>query len=184
MDEALSAPQPTHSSPTIPPEHTLHYATTTTTTPSGSHPAAHAPPHHRASTSSSHRARRSSSTKAARDPNLDINLPYRTLTSGANLDEYRVQTAAGEIPGPGAAPGGRQYKLVTFLPDDPGNPKNWSKAYKWYCTMVVALTCFVVAFASSVITADVGGVVEEFGVSYEVALVSISVFVVGFGVGE
>lgn len=49
--------------------------------------------------------------------------------------------------------------------------------------MVVALTCFVVAFASSVITADVKGVVDEFGVSNEVALVSISVFVVGFGVG-
>lgn len=73
--------------------------------------------------------------------------------------------------------------MVTFTPNDPENPKNWSKAYKWWCTMVVALTCFVVAFASSVITADIKGVVDEFGVSNEVALVSISVFVVGFGVG-
>ena len=80
-------------------------------------------------------------------------------------------------------PPGDGYSIVGFTPSDPGNPKNWSKAYKWYCTLVVALTCFVVAFASSVITADVAGVVEEFGVSEEVALVSISVFVVGFGVG-
>jgi MFS family permease len=72
---------------------------------------------------------------------------------------------------------------VAFEPNDPGNPKNWSKAFKWYCTMVVALTCFVVAFASSVITADIPGVMEEFGVSEEVALVSISLFVVGFGIG-
>ncbi|KAM7200183.1 Major facilitator superfamily domain containing protein [Naviculisporaceae sp. PSN 640] len=77
----------------------------------------------------------------------------------------------------------RDYKLVEFAEGDPENPKNWSKAYKWYCTMVVAITCFAVAFCSSVITADVGSVAEEFGVSYEAALVPITVFVVGFGVG-
>lgn len=72
---------------------------------------------------------------------------------------------------------------MQFEENDPENPKNWSKAFKWYCTMVVAVTCFVVAFASSVITADIGGPVEEFGVSEEVALLSVSLFVVGFGVG-
>ncbi len=77
----------------------------------------------------------------------------------------------------------RHYKLVQFAEGDPGNPKNWSKAYKWWCTMVVAVTCFVVAFTSSVITADIASVSNEFGVSYEAGLVSITVFVVGFGVG-
>jgi hypothetical protein len=78
----------------------------------------------------------------------------------------------------------QDYKLVSFVDGDPGNPKNWSKPFKWYITMVVAITCFVVAFCSSVITSDIGGVSESFGVSHEVALVPISVFVVGFGVGE
>ena len=50
--------------------------------------------------------------------------------------------------------------------------------------MVVAFTCFVVAFASSVVTADLPGVMEDFGVSREVALVTVTVFVVGFGVGK
>lgn len=136
------------------------------------------------------RIRRSLSNTAAppqketRDPNLDIDLPYRTLSERANLDEYRVEVPSGEIPGPIADGGGQtRYKLVTFTPDDPENPKNWSKAFKWWCTMVVALTCFVVALASSVITADIGGVVEEFDISEELALVSVSIFVVGFGVG-
>ncbi|GKT62995.1 major facilitator superfamily transporter [Colletotrichum tofieldiae] len=127
-------------------------------------------------------------TKEQMDPELDVNLPYRTLSPNANLDEYRVETRTGEIPatatsatGPDAPAG--NYKLVTFVPNDPENPKNWSKAYKWYCTMVVAMTCFVVAFCSSVITADIAGVAEEFNVSEEAALVSISVFVIGFGVG-
>lgn len=135
------------------------------------------------------------SRKETRDPNLDIDLPYRTLSAEANLDEYRVEVPEGHVPGPvepedvarrsGSKPGEepRRYKLVAFTPNDPENPKNWSKAYKWWCTMVVALTCFVVAFASSVITADVMGVAKEFGVSEEAALVPISVFVVGFGVG-
>ncbi|KAM5347884.1 hypothetical protein ACJ41O_007708 [Fusarium nematophilum] len=137
------------------------------------------------------------SQKESRDPNLDIDLPYRTLSAQANLDEYRVEVPGGAIPGPvepesvarrsgqkGPQDGGeRRYKLVTFTPGDPENPKNWSKAYKWWCTMCVALTCFVVAFASSVITADIKGVVDDLDVSNELALVSISIFVVGFGVG-
>ena len=74
-------------------------------------------------------------------------------------------------------------KLVAFDHDDAENPKNWSKAKKWYCTMVVAWTCFVVAFASGVITAGLEGPQETFNVSAEVSLLTITVFVVGFGVG-
>ena len=78
----------------------------------------------------------------------------------------------------------QDYKLVRFEEGDPGNPQNWSKARKWYCTMIVAITCFVVAFCSSVITSDVDGVAKEFNVSHEAALLPITVFVVGFGVGK
>ncbi|KAI0833043.1 MFS general substrate transporter [Hypoxylon sp. FL0890] len=126
---------------------------------------------------------RSATKETVRDPNLDVNLPYRTLSGDANLSEYTTETAAGEIPGPIEPHGEQRYKLVTFLPNDPENPKNWSKGYKWYCTMVVAITCFVVAFASSVVTADIPGVSDEFNVSEEVALLTITLFVVGFGVG-
>jgi hypothetical protein len=114
----------------------------------------------------------------------DINLPNRTLTNEANLAEYVVEEPAGHIPGPIHPGTGRPYRLVTFQPGDPENPKNWSKAFKWYITMVVASTCFVVAFASSVITPDIIGVAEEFGCSEEVALLSITLFVVGFGIGK
>ena len=124
------------------------------------------------------------SRKATRDPQLDVNLPYRTLSANADLSEYTQEKAEGEIPVTRAGPDGeKDYELVTFLPNDPENPKNWSKAMKWWCTMVVAITCFVVAFASSVVTADIIGVQEEFGVSEEVALLSITFFVMGFGIG-
>jgi hypothetical protein len=49
--------------------------------------------------------------------------------------------------------------------------------------MVVAVTCFVVAFCSAVITAGTVGPEKEFHVSEEVSLLPITVFVVGFGIG-
>ncbi len=49
---------------------------------------------------------------------------------------------------------------------------------------MIASVCFVVAFASSVVTADIEGVCETFGVSEEVGLLTITLFVVGFGIGK
>jgi multidrug resistance protein len=115
-----------------------------------------------------------------------VNLPYRTLSNDANLDEYTTETVDGQIlreVRSNATGNIERYDLVTFKVNDPENPKNWSKAYKWWCTMCVALTCFVVAFNSAVVTADLEGVVEEFHVSEEVALLTITLFVIGFGVG-
>jgi hypothetical protein len=51
----------------------------------------------------------------------------------------------------------------------PENPKNWSGAYKWWCAVVVAATCFTVALDSAAITANIAGPAEEFGVREEVA---------------
>lgn len=130
---------------------------------------------------------RQSTKETTRDPNLDPDtLPYRTLSQNARFEEFTAEEPTGAIKGPVfVGPDGteKEYKLVTFTPGDPENPKNWSKLYKWYCTMVVAVTCFVVALASSVVTADLKGVEETFDVSEEVALLTITVFVVGFGVG-
>lgn len=115
-----------------------------------------------------------------------LDLPYRTLTDNADMAEYTTETATGTIARkvtsnkPGKT---ERYELVTFTPDDKENPKNWSKAYKWWCTMTVAITCFAVAFNSAVITADIPGPEKTFGVSEEVSLLLITVFVVGFGVG-
>lgn len=113
------------------------------------------------------------------------NLPLRTLNNTANLSEYTQETISGYMPHspPTSGPLPRYYELVTFKLHDAENPKNWPKAKKWWCTMCVAMTCFVVAFNSAVITADLGGVSAEFGVSEQVALLTITLFVVGFGVG-
>ncbi|CAK4032503.1 MFS-type transporter [Lecanosticta acicola] len=113
-----------------------------------------------------------------------INLPYRTLTGQARMAEYTEERPGGLQPVVSNKTGkSERYELVTFTPGDPGNPKNWSKAYKWWCTMVVAITCFAVAFNSGVITADFIGPADTFGSSREVSLLAITFFVLGFGLG-
>lgn len=113
-----------------------------------------------------------------------VNLPYRSLTREAHMDEYTSETATGLKPVKSSVSGKeRNYNLVTFVEHDKENPKNWSKAFKWYCTMVVALTCFAVAFNSAIVTADIQGPAEEFHVSNEVVFLTVTCFVVGFGVG-
>lgn len=123
-------------------------------------------------------------TRPEADPVDVVNLPYRTLTAEAQMGEYTEETANGLVPTISTKTGKpERYELVTFVEGDPANPKNWSKAYKWWCTMVVAITCFAVAFNSAVITADLTGPAITFGVSEEVSLLTITLFVVGFGVG-
>ncbi|OJD23937.1 hypothetical protein ACJ73_04705 [Blastomyces percursus] len=113
-------------------------------------------------------------------------LPSRILRPTATLEEYTTETREGRIIKPvrsNVTGKIEDYDLVTFKLDDPENPKNWSKVRKWYITMVVAITCFVVAFDSSVITAGIGQVAKEFDIGEIVALLTITVFVIGFGVG-
>lgn len=109
------------------------------------------------------------------------------LNDDADMQEYLEETATGVILKRTLSRKSGKYEeheLVTFTVNDPENPKNWSKAYKWYCTMSVAFTCFVVAFCSAVITADLEGPSKTFNVSEEVSLLTITLFVIGFGVGK
>ncbi|KAF2746861.1 synaptic vesicle transporter [Sporormia fimetaria CBS 119925] len=113
-------------------------------------------------------------------------LPIRTLSANADLAEYTTETVDGRMMREvlsNVTGNIERYELVTFKVNDPENPKNWSKAYKWWCTMVVAVTCLIVAFNSSVITPGIDQVSAEFNVSRVAALLSVTLFVIGFGVG-
>ncbi|KAJ9608297.1 Synaptic vesicle transporter SVOP [Cladophialophora chaetospira] len=135
---------------------------------------------------STRRALEKYETRPTQDAADVLDLPYDILSDDADMSEYLRETASGVIPKRTISRATGQpedHELVTFKINDPENPKNWSKPYKWYCTMVVAFTCFTVAFNSAVITADLEGVSETFHVSLEVSLLTITMFVIGFGVG-
>jgi hypothetical protein len=71
-----------------------------------------------------------------REPTIEdfVNLPLRSLSNDANLNEYTQETIDGQMlreVRTNATGHIERYELVTFKIDDPENPKNWSKAYKW-----------------------------------------------------
>ncbi|EER33304.1 hypothetical protein CTRG_03729 [Candida tropicalis MYA-3404] len=77
-----------------------------------------------------------------------------------------------------------QLRLVDWVDGDKQNPKNFSKSFKWICTVLLGLICFVVALGSAIVTGDMDAPAEYFGVSMEVMiLASVTMFVIGFGVG-
>lgn len=77
-----------------------------------------------------------------------------------------------------------KLRIVEFIPDDKQNPKNLSDARKWLYTIMLGMICFVVALGSAIVTGDLTGPMAYFGVSEEVIiLASVTVFVIGFGVG-
>ncbi|KIY43541.1 MFS general substrate transporter [Fistulina hepatica ATCC 64428] len=73
--------------------------------------------------------------------------------------------------------------LVTWLPDDSEDPRNWSPIWRWYITAVAAISVISVAFSSAVITGDFDGIEKEFHVGEVVTALSVSLMVVGFGIG-
>lgn len=89
--------------------------------------------------------------------------------------------------------------LVTWLEDDPEDPRNWSTLWRWCklfdmshkyitncvpssdITAVVAIAVVAVAFASAVVSGDFKDIEEEFHVGEVVTALSVSLMVVGFG---
>ncbi|KAI0075274.1 MFS general substrate transporter [Panus rudis PR-1116 ss-1] len=140
------------------------------------------------------------------DPNLpDLSFPFETtnLDEGGYTDEYRVVSATGLIPAdkalrpipshvsqpptalrdPEKAQRLKEVKLVTFLENDPEDPRNYSNLYKWFLTAVCGLSVVSAAFASAVVTGDFKDIQDEFHVGLVVACLSVSLMVVGFGIG-
>lgn len=69
-------------------------------------------------------------------------------------------------------------------PDDPQNPMNFSRSRKWTITMVTAFLTLTVSFASSVFSTATIVTAKEFGVSLEVMILGVSLYVLGFACGE
>lgn len=74
-------------------------------------------------------------------------------------------------------------RLVTFVEDDEDDPRRMSYLRKWVITSILGLVCLGVAFCSAVVTGDIHGPREYFNVSTEVIILTVTLFVVGFGVG-
>ncbi|WWC58885.1 uncharacterized protein I303_101430 [Kwoniella dejecticola CBS 10117] len=74
--------------------------------------------------------------------------------------------------------------LVTWYgDDDPENPQNWSTSYKSFVAIQMSFLTFAVYIGSSIYSSGIEGVMAQFTVSQTTALVGLTVFVIGYGIG-
>ncbi|WVQ97280.1 hypothetical protein IAU59_004391 [Kwoniella sp. CBS 9459] len=74
--------------------------------------------------------------------------------------------------------------LVTWYGvDDPENPYNWSTGYKSFVALQMSFLTFAVYIGSAIYSSGLEGVMEQFDVSQTTALVGLTTFVLGYGVG-
>lgn len=78
-------------------------------------------------------------------------------------------------------------RIVTAVdwtgPDDPGNPQNWPMWKKIYQTLAIGILAFGVTAGSSLITPATAEIAEHFQVSRTVAILSLTLYVLGLGLG-
>ncbi|KAL9714881.1 hypothetical protein Ac2012v2_001541 [Leucoagaricus gongylophorus] len=73
--------------------------------------------------------------------------------------------------------------IVGWVPDDPENPYNWSKTRRWFITAQLAMSTFTVSFSSSAYTGGLQGIQRDLNVSNDIAILGISLYVLGFALG-
>ncbi|KAH7136396.1 major facilitator superfamily transporter [Dactylonectria macrodidyma] len=73
--------------------------------------------------------------------------------------------------------------LVELLPGDPFDPMAFPKWRKWTITFLLAIASLAVAFASTAYSSGMEDIAQQFRVSSEVALLGLSLFILGLAVG-
>ncbi|RDI89026.1 Pre-mRNA-splicing factor [Venturia inaequalis] len=73
--------------------------------------------------------------------------------------------------------------LVKWDENDPKNPFNWTTRYKAWITFQLGMLALAASLGSSIISPGERAISEEFGVSQEVSVLAISLYVLGFAFG-
>ncbi|KAI1644887.1 MFS general substrate transporter [Daldinia loculata] len=86
-------------------------------------------------------------------------------------------------PFPPPLPNQEEYVVEFDGPNDPYHAQNWSLKKKLFTAAMLGYTTMTSAFASSIFSAATPYVAKEFGVSSEVGILGVSLFVIGFATG-
>lgn len=74
-------------------------------------------------------------------------------------------------------------KAITFIADDSANPQNWSLFKKCFVSGLICILTFSIYIGSAIYTSGVVGIEERFGVSEVAAILGLTLFVFGYGIG-
>ncbi|KDR73421.1 hypothetical protein GALMADRAFT_608214 [Galerina marginata CBS 339.88] len=73
--------------------------------------------------------------------------------------------------------------VVDWDLNDPEDPYNWTNVWKWVITAQLALSTWTVSFSSSSYSGGLEYTMRDLGISYNVAILGISLYVLGFALG-
>lgn len=117
-----------------------------------------------------------------RDQPLEAVTPKRISYWRKIIDQAGITAEVENHPYPGSGTEEDPY-LISWIPNDPRNPMLFSVFAKWFITMMMALCTLAVALGSSMYSGGIAQIVLAFGISDEVAILGISLFVLGFAIG-
>ncbi|KAF7717493.1 MFS-type transporter [Penicillium ucsense] len=109
---------------------------------------------------------------------LPTSIPYFRMV----FDQGVVTQQVASHPYSGSGTDDDPY-VVTWIPDDPRNPLLFSQTKKWLFTALMAIATLAVALVSSAYSGGIQQIEQQFGIGSEVAILGVSLFVVGFAVG-
>lgn len=122
-------------------------------------------------------------TTAMPDDNIEPAHPTKINFFRLITDQGVVTQEIIDYPYPGSGTEEDPY-VVTWIPNDPRNPMLFSQTMKWTFTMIVAVATLAVALVSSAYTGGIAEIEKEFHIGSEVATLGVSLFVLGFAIGE
>lgn len=102
---------------------------------------------------------------------------FKLVFDTAGVDAFVLNRL---YPGDGTA---ESPYVVDFLPEDSYNPLQYPKWKKWMITVLQAIATLAVAFVSTAFSGGIKEVIIYFRISQEVAILGISLFVLGFAIG-
>lgn len=112
---------------------------------------------------------------------IESTLPTKISFFRLVFDQGVVTQQIMDHPYPGSGTEDDPY-AVTWIPEDPRNPMNFSELRKWTLTGLVAIATLAVALVSSAYTGGVQQIEMQFNIGSEVATLGVSLFVLGFAV--
>ncbi|GAP87850.1 putative major facilitator superfamily transporter [Rosellinia necatrix] len=135
-------------------------------------PTSHDLERHTTELSRIHTALSQHNSTVGRDPNS------RSRDEGKPLPAF-----GGGKPLPPQLPDREAYVVEFDGPDDPFHPQNWPLGKKMLTAGILGYTTVTSAFTSSIFSAAIPKVSQEFGISKEVGTLGVSLFVLGFATG-
>ena len=107
-----------------------------------------------------------------------------TVGSGTGITprEQWLPLGAGK-PYPPSLPDPEQYIVEFTDANDPLHPQNWPLSKKIGISVTLAYTTFVSSFASAIFSSAVGEIGPHFHISTEVAILGVTLYVLGFASG-